>query len=208
MTSSHFVVGNQSCDLDSVVSALVLSHLYGARALLQCRRAEFALRVDSLAVLSAASIAELCFLHDDVTETELLRLHAERRLRLTLVDHNRCTLPSAAALSDAIVGIVDHHQIESHLQSQQLACPLVLVEPVGSCCTLVGQLVAHCVTPSDAELLLRTIAVDTLNFDAALKQLCVRRRRCGALCCARLLRTCPVLDWRFWSSAPRLSMRR
>jgi exopolyphosphatase len=175
--TQHYVVGNESCDLDSVVSALVLARHYRAHAqerddtdesvqpLLPCRRAEFALRVDSLAVLSAEEVGELRFLHDDVSLAHLERLHADGRLRLTLVDHNRCVLP--APLGDAVVGVVDHHEL---CGERQHALRLQLVRRVGSCCTLVGQLVAHAVTPSDAELLLRTIAVDTMNFDAALQR--------------------------------------
>jgi exopolyphosphatase len=182
-THHHYVVGNESCDLDSVVSALVLARHYRAHLtqdsadndddgdelvdpLLPCRRAEFALRVDSLAVLSAAALAELRFLHDDVSLAQLERLHADARLRLTLVDHNRCVLP--APLADAVVGVVDHHELTRQHAPARLQ--LQLVRRVGSCCTLVGQLVAHAVTPSDAELLLRTIAVDTMNFDAALRR--------------------------------------
>lgn len=167
-SAQHLVLGNSSADLDSVVSALVFAAYATppAVAVVACRRAEFRLRADSLLVLttllaplSAADLtASLVFLDDDLTDLPAM---AARGVQLTLVDHNRTTV---ALLP--VVGVIDHHVDEGSVQG----VPLRLVAPVGSCCTLVGQLLAHRIAADAAALLLWTIAADTLNFDAALRR--------------------------------------
>jgi inorganic pyrophosphatase/exopolyphosphatase len=173
------VLGNEACDLDSVASALVHAQLNVdepvALPLLQCRRAEFRLRGDSRAALRRVGIDEaersLLFLHDDVSIDELRAWHDAGRLRLALVDHNRCTLP--APLAAAVRQVLDHHVDERRYvdDSLQLKC----VRPTGSCATLVAQLAAHRLVGADADaaaaqLLLSAIVTDTINFDPKLNR--------------------------------------
>ena len=74
----------------------------------------------------------LLFSRDDVN---LNQLKLNNRLKLVLVDHN--ILPhSDSHLTDSIVQIIDHHKKEcSSLSPSKVS---ITIEPVGSCCTLVG----------------------------------------------------------------------
>lgn len=180
------VLGNQACDLDSVVSALVHArfNLAGehrvALPLIQCKRSEFRLRSDTRAALqrcggvdAAFAERELLFLHDDISIDDLLQWHSERRLSLALVDHNNAAATLPAALAHAVRHVVDHHVDEHQYVDDSLE--LKLIRPVGSCCSLITQLAAHQLTQLQHaddfnQLLLTTIATDTINFDAALKR--------------------------------------
>jgi exopolyphosphatase len=179
------VLGNQACDLDSVVSALVHArfNLAGehrvALPLIQCKRSEFRLRSDTRAALqrcggvdAAFAERELLFLHDDISIDDLLQWHSERRLSLALVDHNNAAATLPAALAHAVRHVVDHHVDEHRYVDDSLE--LKLIRPVGSCCSLIAQLTAHQLTQQQSDefsqLLLTTIATDTVNFDAALKR--------------------------------------
>lgn len=180
-SSLAVVLGNQACDLDSVVSALVHARFNQAEnrvalPLIQCKRSEFRLRSDTRAALRRVGVdeafaeRELLFLHDDISIDDLLQWHAERRLSLALVDHNASNLP--AALSAAVRQVVDHHVDEHKYVDDSLE--LKLIRPVGSCCSLIGQLAAHQLSLQShadvCQILLTTIATDTVNFDAALKR--------------------------------------
>ncbi len=161
------VVGNSSADLDSVVSAVVWAAYadeQAAVAVVACRRSEFRLRSDSLLVLPTVlgvareALEALLVFEDDVAE-----LLARRRLRGVLVDHHVTHWPLD------VVAIVDHHERAASAVVPP-SCALSYVAPVGSCCTLVGALLAHRLAADAAALLLWTIAADTLNFDAALRR--------------------------------------
>ncbi|KAJ8383388.1 hypothetical protein AAFF_G00220880 [Aldrovandia affinis] len=92
----HVVLGNEACDLDSMVSALSFAYfLYktsgssGGRApvpVLNIPRAEFPLRSDSAFLLRESGLAAADLLFRD--ELDLQALHRAGLLALTLVDHN------------------------------------------------------------------------------------------------------------------------
>ena len=65
-------------------------------------------------------------------EIDLAGLHAQHRLVLTLVDHNRLSLRQAG-LASAVTAVLDHHADEGGFSS---ASPRV-IEPVGSATSLV-----------------------------------------------------------------------
>jgi manganese-dependent inorganic pyrophosphatase len=96
-----------------------------------------------------------------VTRTDLLR---PIRRQVILVDHNERSQAVPGIETAEIVGVIDHHRV-ADLQTN--LPPLMRVEPVGACCTLVARLFAeaHVVVPPDiAGLLAGGIVADTLLF--------------------------------------------
>lgn len=96
-----------------------------------------------------------------VTRTDLLR---PIRRRVILVDHNERSQAVPGIESSEIVGIVDHHRVAD---LQTTLPPLMRVEPIGACSTLVARLFDEAriaVPPDVAGLLAGGIAADTLLF--------------------------------------------
>jgi manganese-dependent inorganic pyrophosphatase len=90
-------------------------------------------------------------------------LHPVRR-RLVLVDHNERSQSVPGIESAEIIGIVDHHRV-ADLQTS--LPPLMRVEPLGACSTLVAKLFAEAeieIPPALAGVLLGGIVADTLLF--------------------------------------------
>ncbi|XP_047217132.1 exopolyphosphatase PRUNE1 isoform X3 [Girardinichthys multiradiatus] len=136
----HVVLGNEACDVDSMVSALAFAYLLFKTAggdslvlpLLNIRQSELVLRSDNVFLLRQTGLSPDLLLFRD--QLDLRVLHRAGRLRLTLVDHN--VLPSSDTdLEGAVVEVLDHHQLERKLSP---TCP-VTVEMVGSCATLVTE---------------------------------------------------------------------
>ncbi|XP_061700336.1 exopolyphosphatase PRUNE1 isoform X2 [Syngnathoides biaculeatus] len=166
----HVVLGNEACDLDSMVCALVyayfLSKTRGDPAglsvpLLNIRQEELALRSDNTFLLRQTGLSPDSLLFRDQLDLALLR--GSGRLRLTLVDHN--TLPSSDAdLEAAVVEVIDHHALE---REPGQSCS-VTVETVGSCATLVTerliQNAPHILDKQVAQLLYATILTDCVNM--------------------------------------------
>lgn len=96
-----------------------------------------------------------------VTRTDLLRT---TRPRVVLVDHNERSQSVPGIEVAEIVGIVDHHRV-ADLQTN--VPPLMRVEPVGACSTLVAKLYSEAgieVPPPIAGVLAGGIVADTLLF--------------------------------------------
>lgn len=94
------VAGNETCDVDSIVSAVVYAHYISATGsyvtggtvtlpLVQCRRAELSARMDAALLLEELGVEEawLLFL-DDITPELLSKVG---QLSIVLVDHNEPT---------------------------------------------------------------------------------------------------------------------
>ncbi|KAL1772336.1 prune-like isoform X1 [Sigmodon hispidus] len=167
----HVVLGNEACDLDSMVSALALAFYLTKTAkageifipVLNINRSELPLRGDNVFFLQKAQIPESVLIFRD--EIDLHTLHQAGQLTLTLVDHH--ILPkSDAALEEAVVEVLDHRPIE------QKYCPPchVSVELVGSCATLVAERILQgapeALDRQTASLLHGTIILDCVNMDA------------------------------------------
>ncbi|KAM8787333.1 exopolyphosphatase PRUNE1 isoform 3-T3 [Rhynchonycteris naso] len=166
----HVVLGNEACDLDSMVSALALA-FYLAKTtqagdvfvpVLNIKRSELPLRGDSVFFLQKIHIPESLLIFRD--EIDLHALHQAGQLTLILVDHH--VLPrSDAALEEAIAEVLDHRPIE------QKCCPpcRVSVELVGSCSTLVTERILkgapEILDRQIAALLHGTIILDCVNMD-------------------------------------------
>ncbi|XP_067839207.1 exopolyphosphatase PRUNE1-like isoform X2 [Heptranchias perlo] len=135
----HAVLGDRACDLDSAVSALAYAYfLYKTHPtdqlyvpILNIQRSEFPLRTEVVFILQQLNISDASLIFRD--EIDLHLLNREGKLTLTLVDHNMLTSDDKA-LETAVVKIIDHHEQE-RLHSAQ--CEVVL-EPVGSCTTLIA----------------------------------------------------------------------
>lgn len=168
----HVVLGNEACDLDSMVSALAYAFFLFktsrdgmlALPLLNIRRSELALRSDNLFLLRQTGLSPELLLFRD--QLDLRRLHRAGRLRLTLVDHN--VLPSSDGdLEGAVVEVIDHHLLE---REPSASCP-VAVELVGSCATLVTERIMQkapeILDQQLAQLLYGTIVVDCVNMAPA-----------------------------------------
>ncbi|XP_075994984.1 exopolyphosphatase PRUNE1 [Genypterus blacodes] len=136
----HVVLGNEACDLDSMVSSLAYAYFLSKTLpseplvlpVLNICGSDLALRPDNLFLLRQTGLSPDVLLFRD--QLDLRRLQRAGRLRLTLVDHN--VLPSADSdLEEAVVEVIDHHRME---REPSVSCP-VTMEMVGSCTTLVTE---------------------------------------------------------------------
>lgn len=157
---SLLILGNQAGDLDSTVCTLSLGTLLSYNRdvriipLLRGISDDLYLKPEILALLDYAGIkkSELCFHHNPTPED-----------RYFLVDHN---VPEESMPALAVWGIIDHHQDSGYEPS----LPLRIIEPCGSCASLVcrewyerGRVPDR----KNALLLAAAIIVDTENFDPA-----------------------------------------
>ncbi|XP_060083778.1 protein prune homolog 2-like [Ylistrum balloti] len=170
----HVVLGNEACDLDSAIAAIVYSYyrhktktedscLYVP--VLNIPRKKYHLRTETTFLLSQQGIsADLLTFRDDL---DLSHLHSCKCLALTLVDHN--VLPATdTALEDAVTMVIDHRP----RQRPEDGRVQVVMDTVGSCCTLIAEelLVNNDSVVMDHEvalLLYGTILVDTINQSPA-----------------------------------------
>lgn len=163
------VTGNEAADLDSMASAVVYAWLRSREAgssvcvpLIPIPREDFRLRTEAVYLFKEAGVSEqdLLFLED----VDLAALKARSALQLVLVDHNKPS-KAMAAYADCVTGVIDHHQDEGLFAA---ASPR-LVEPVGSCMTLVAGLALAsapaAIDRSLAVLMTGTVLLDTVNLD-------------------------------------------
>ncbi|KAL1478399.1 hypothetical protein MTO96_035044 [Rhipicephalus appendiculatus] len=165
-TKVHVVMGNEACDLDSAVSAIVTAYLLHE---LQPVATLLVVPVLNIARKDVKLRTEITYFFEHVDipldtlvcrdEIDLKKLHSQSKLSLTLVDHN--LLPKEDAdLQPAVQEIIDHHRLETSHRCDKT------VEMVGSCCTLVADKVLHSkpelLDPQVALLLYGTILLDTV----------------------------------------------
>ncbi|KIC76990.1 hypothetical protein DB41_DN00110 [Neochlamydia sp. TUME1] len=172
LTVIHYVLGNESADLDSVISSLMYAYLLYENhsrqelylPLINIKREEVNTRKDLLYLLQLAKIStnHLLFLE----EAPFSYLFSRRQLRLNLVDHHILRMDQQI-FSAAVESIIDHHFPEP-INYPLLSPASLLIEPVGSTATLIAEkLFAHPtinITPKIATLLLAPILVDTHNL--------------------------------------------
>lgn len=165
----HVVLGNEACDVDSMVCALAYAYFLSktsqgamlALPLMNVRQADFVLRSDNIFLLRQLSLSpELLLFRDQI---DLRALHRAGRLTLTLVDHN--ILPSSDGdLEGAVVEVIDHHLLE---REPSPSCP-VTVETVGSCATLVTERIIQkapeVLDQQLAQLLYAAVVLDCVNM--------------------------------------------
>ncbi|KAF7563352.1 hypothetical protein G7046_g760 [Stylonectria norvegica] len=130
-----FVVGNESADIDSLCSAVLLAYFRTNSPphalhipLSNLPRSDLGLRTEMTALLRHAGLS----LSDLITLSELPELKPEDT-RWLLVDHN-CLTGQLKKFEGQVIGCIDHHDEES-VVSQDVK--LRVVEPCGSCMSLV-----------------------------------------------------------------------
>ncbi|XP_076337622.1 exopolyphosphatase PRUNE1-like isoform X7 [Tachypleus tridentatus] len=138
----HVVLGNESCDLDSAVTSIVTAFLLCQRKselecvvlpVLNVVRKDFRLRTEVTFFLQKTNIPlDLLIFKDEI---DLEKLAKEKKLYLTLVDHNILSADQQC-LEEAVVRVIDHHKLEC--RDRGVRCDMT-VEMVGSCCTLVAE---------------------------------------------------------------------
>lgn len=152
-------LGNEACDLDSVVSAVAMA--YAATAcgtptipVLNVGRGELGLRRDVGVVLEDVEVdTKLLTFANEISLSDVL----SRGGGLTLVDHNELAIHQQA-LGAHVVRIVDHHS-----DSGEYSKANRLIARTGSCASLVSESIrddAH-ILPPIAYMLLVAVLIDT-----------------------------------------------
>lgn len=107
-----FVIGNDAADSDSIISAFVLAYLRQVDdtdrtyvPVVQCKRAEMAMRKETGNILSKAGVTEdmLVYYNDEVNDRIL-----EEGAKVILTDHNK----AVGELEDQdidVIEVIDHH---------------------------------------------------------------------------------------------------
>ncbi|MCD6544639.1 MAG: DHH family phosphoesterase [Flavobacteriaceae bacterium] len=165
----QIVVGNESADLDSIISANLLAFAYNALGeeniipLINCKKRDYKLRTESYGLFKRYDIDEndLIFI-DDIDKSQLTD---SGDLKVIVVDHNK--LPdNLRAWDNAVVSVFDHHQDVGMYAS---ANPRYF-ETVGSCSTLIARFILKHIPDlykdeDFAILNISPILVDTINLD-------------------------------------------
>ncbi|XP_001355224.2 exopolyphosphatase PRUNE1 [Drosophila pseudoobscura] len=168
----HIVIGNESCDLDSAVSALTLAFIYSERSqehdyvpVLNIPRRDYRLKTEVGHMLSKCGIAEAMLLFRDDLPNKFAK-----DVNVVLVDHH------VSELAPHVVEILDHRPIDGANPKYMLLpqnCVRSIETDIGSCATIVGQrylAVEQPRSPIVAQLLHATIVLDTVNFSATAKR--------------------------------------
>ncbi|GBM49912.1 Protein prune 2 [Araneus ventricosus] len=179
----QIVLGNESCDLDSAISSLVMAYfIFKVQKtadivipVLNVKRKELAVRTEVVFFLEETSISisdVIC-----IDEIDLKALHEKGKLSLVLVDHNTLSVEQSY-LDSRVVQIFDHHQIDNPDNLKKINAK---VEPVGSCCTLVAEEIlnsnASLMDPQVAMLLYGTILLDTICLNETAQRVTEKDRK-------------------------------
>lgn len=154
-------MGNESCDLDSVVSALTLAFFYTESKMEFCpvlnmARADYPIKTEVCFFLKMHGITdEFLTFKDDIMELENSNC-------IILVDHH------VSPYRRSVIEVFDHHQFDS--SSGLNATCKTTIKRVGSCATLIADLILQSQEPKTGhllialELLYGAIVLDTINF--------------------------------------------
>lgn len=168
-TIEKIVVGNESADLDSIISAVLLAFAYSKMneekivPLINCNKRDYKLRTESYGLLKRYDIDENNLIFVDEIDDSLI--NDPKDLKVIVVDHNK--LPdNLRAWDGSVVAVFDHHQdigMYPNAQPRQF-------ETVGSCATLIAQFVLEnnadlFKTEAFTILNISPILVDTINLD-------------------------------------------
>jgi exopolyphosphatase len=166
------VLGNEGGDMDSVVGAIFLAyylnHQHASSSsqyvpVMNFPRDDMALRGDIVEVLRRFDVDVSLLTH--VGDDSWPSLSAGSTPTV-LVDHNKLC-PAMQQLQAHVVGIVDHHADEGLNGDVSLR----VVAPVGSCCSLVTELMQRDqVVLPDALMLHAPILLDTMNGNPKMRK--------------------------------------
>ncbi|KAI8888944.1 DHH phosphoesterase [Backusella circina FSU 941] len=167
--SRVIVIGNDSADLDSIISSLLFAYASSLNdttqlyiPLVKVPKADLQLRPELKFVCEKAAVdMQKLICIDEVSLTPG---------PIVLIDHNHLTSPfNEEAWNNKVVGVLDHH-VDEHLYGNAL---LRVVQMVGSSVTLV---LDHFSETSDwlndqvIQLALAPLLVDTVNFNRELNR--------------------------------------
>ena len=172
-TSLQLTIGNESCDLDSIVCSLAYAYFLSSHSneatttslpLLNCKREDLVLRQDAVWLFEQLEIDidRLIFL-DDISKESLDKVG---QLSITLVDHN-----SPRGLFEEyrskVKRVIDHHKVGNDTV-QGDGVESIIDTAVGSCSTLVAEqlLQKGDFDQKVATLLLSAILIDTGDLKA------------------------------------------
>lgn len=171
----RLVVGNESCDLDSMACSLAWSHYLtctgkaSAVPVFQCRADELPLRTESVWLIQELGIPTAKLFYIGNLSVDKIAA-AGSKVDLALVDHNAPTgvMADLVARVGTVVEIIDHHR-----DGRKWECPCT-IEQVGSCATLVAERLlsdsGYALDKTVATLLLGAILLDTVNLSSAEKR--------------------------------------
>lgn len=172
------VIGNEACDADSIVSALVYAQFMNCSApgdtqyipFVQCSISDLSDRLDFVKVceivdLDSASLGLRSVL-DYATEPPV---HS-----WILIDHHSPSHIMQASVSEpTVVEIIDHHEVGSETAKSFVSTvPSVDIRVIGSCCSIIaervlGSVCRDMVSHPHLFMLLLVIVLDTGNFNPA-----------------------------------------
>ncbi|KAF7281141.1 exopolyphosphatase prune [Rhynchophorus ferrugineus] len=167
----HISLGNESCDLDSMVSSLIWGYFvsvskpeYLVLPVLNVTRENFLLRTENCFVLEQAGIEiDNLIFRDQIDFTELSKNYTSC-LSATLVDHHVLN-KNDEILYKHVTQIFDHRPLDSSV-SWDVGKVIKRIEQVGSCCTLISDEILrkspHILTLPLSYLLYQTIIYDTI----------------------------------------------
>ena len=165
----RLVVGNDSCDLDSMACALVWSHYLTstgkatALPVFQCHPDDLPLRTESVWLFQELGVPTSTITYVGSLPADKMEA-AGVRVGVTLVDHNSPSgsMADVVARIGTVVEVIDHHRDEG-----KWAFPCT-IHPVGSCSTLVAEKLlgdtGYALDRTVASLLLAAILLDTVNL--------------------------------------------
>lgn len=185
----HVVVGNESCDLDSAVSCLLMFHIISKMSdeingkdkgrtlyipLLNTTRDSLDTKSEVLWFIQKTLNIDKSFLtcKDDIDWAEIKKNGVD--ILITLVDHNY-----SEEFKDIgqIVEIIDHHQVQNPqwLMENQANIRLTLDTSVGSCTTLIAERLfyiyaEHHVSDEILLLIYGTVLLDTICLSEKAKR--------------------------------------
>jgi len=164
---TSFVIGNEACDLDSVISSIIYAYYLTLTTgivtlpVICVVKEDLRLRTEIAYFLKKMEVEQDVLLFLDTPG--VVELQGKEGISVSLVDHNKWS--NVLQLKSAtVLNIIDHHVDESSDVDGKV------IEMVGSCCTLIAeQLLKHFEMSEISEeirmLLHSTILLDTINLD-------------------------------------------
>jgi exopolyphosphatase len=141
----HVVIGNEACDMDSMISSLVLSWYLSCvfpeetgnifLPIMNCKRGEMKLRGEAAYTFKQAGVDTTLLLFKEDISLPLLSSYGE--LALILVDHNALQ-SDLSHLGENVVAVVDHHEDQGLYERTK---GNRIISPQGSCTSLIGDLI-------------------------------------------------------------------
>lgn len=182
----HIIMGNQTGDLDSVVSAIAYAFLKGYEAaqkgqlflvlpLVNIPQEDFRLNREVEYWLAQLGIAQEDLLFIDTLDLRELQKQGFP-IQMTLVDHNQL-VQHQKDLKPMVVEIIDHHEDKGEYDKNVNA----QIVSVGSTSTLIAERIIRGtyllqIVPELAQLLIGAIILDTVNLDEQKERVTERDR--------------------------------